>query len=75
MLFRSRWGVLRSHHSQVEGVIESLKEEAFLEKKILFLSKAQEVFQLWHVVHRPFSYSFVVLAGIHIVVALLFGYF
>lgn len=76
--FRGRaalWGLVRSHHAQVESVIDCLKEEAFLEKKILFLSKAQEIFQLWHVVHRPFSYSFVVLAGIHIVVALMFGYY
>lgn len=76
--FRGRarlWGMVRSYHPHVEGVIDSLKEEAYLDKKILFLSKAQEIFQLWHVVHRPFSYSFIVLAGIHITVALLFGYF
>lgn len=76
--FRGRatlWGMVRSHHPQVEGVIDSLKEEAFLDKKILFLAKAQALFQLWHVVHRPFSYSFAVLAVLHIIVALLFGYY
>ncbi len=69
------WGMVRSHHPQVESVIDCLNEEAYLNKKALFLSKAQELFQLWHVVHRPFSYSFVVLASIHIAVVLLLGYF
>ena len=29
---------------------------------------------LWHVIHRPFSYSFAILAILHIVVALGMGY-
>lgn len=59
----------------LEEVIDSVKRQASLSKKVLFLSKMQELFRLWHVVHRPFSYSFAVLAGIHIAVVLLFGYF
>jgi hypothetical protein len=30
---------------------------------------------LWHIVHRPFSYSLAVLAVLHVVTALLLGYF
>jgi hypothetical protein len=60
---------------ELEGVISSVKQQAALSKKILFLSKTQELFRLWHVIHRPFSYSFAILAGIHIVVVLLLGYF
>jgi hypothetical protein len=59
----------------LEEVIDSVKMQASLSKKVLFLSKMQEIFRLWHVIHRPFSYSFAILAGIHIVVVLLFGYF
>jgi hypothetical protein len=59
----------------LESVIASVRHQASLSKKILFLSKMQEIFRLWHIIHRPFSYSFVILAGIHIVVVLLFGYF
>ena len=35
----------------------------------------QQVFKLWHVVHKPFSYAFAVLALVHIVVAMLLGFF
>jgi hypothetical protein len=41
---------------------------------MLFLSRSQQVFNLWHIVHRPFSYAFAVLACIHIVTAILLGY-
>jgi hypothetical protein len=43
--------------------------------KLLFLARTQQVFQMWHVVHRPFSLAFVVLVAVHITVALLFGYY
>ena len=35
-------------------------------KRVLFLSRSQKVFHLWHVVHKPFSYAFAVLALLHI---------
>ena len=69
----SHRGSLGRH--ELEDVISSVKQQAALSKKILFLSKTQELFRLWHVIHRPFSYSFAILAGIHIVVVLLLGYF
>ena len=59
----------------LEDVISSVRKQASLSKKILLLSKTQELFRLWHIIHRPFSYSFAILAGIHILVALLLGYF
>jgi hypothetical protein len=51
------------------------REEAALSKRILFLSRTQQVFHLWHVVHRPFSYTFAVLVLIHIGVVLMMGFF
>lgn len=69
------FGMARSHHPQVESAIVCLNQHVSLTRKILFLSKTQELFQLWHVIHRPFSYSFAILASIHIVVALLLGYY
>jgi hypothetical protein len=38
------------------------------------LSHAQRVFQLWHVVHKPFSYAFAVLALVHIAVVMMLGF-
>lgn len=65
-------GFLPSRNVALENIIALAQERAALSKKLLFLSKSQKVFELWHVVHRPFSYSFAVLAIIHIVVAVLF---
>ena len=52
-----------------------MRAQSWLSAKMLFLARVQQVFHLWHVVHRPFSYAFIALAIIHITVALLFGYF
>jgi hypothetical protein len=68
-------GIARSHYAPLENAIECVQEQASLVKKTLLLSKMQELFQLWHVVHRPFSYSFAILALIHITVVMLLGYF
>jgi hypothetical protein len=66
-------GLLSSSRPALENIIALAREQAAISKKLLFLSKSQQVFQLWHVIHRPFSYSFAVLAVVHVVVAMLFG--
>jgi hypothetical protein len=66
-------GILSSPNGALEQSILLARRQAALMKRMLFLSKTQQVFHLWHVVHRPFSYSFAVLSSIHIVVAMLFG--
>jgi hypothetical protein len=68
-------GMRPAESSELETVIASVQRQTQLAKKIVFLSKAQEMFQLWHIIHQPFSYSFALLALIHIGVALMFGYF
>lgn len=67
-------GILPSRHKNLETIIACVKKQASLSTRILFLSKTRELFRLWHVVHRPFSYTFAVLVCIHITVALLFGF-
>jgi hypothetical protein len=67
-------GILRSSNSELERVVQAVRRQAALSKRMVFLSRTQQVFQLWHVVHRPFSYAFVVLALLHIVTAMLLGY-
>jgi len=67
-------GLLRTTHLELERVIYTARKQAAVSKHIVFLSRTQRVFHLWHVVHRPFSYSFAFLASIHIVVVLLLGY-
>jgi hypothetical protein len=60
---------------QLEGLIGLARKQALLSRRIVFLSHAQRVFKLWHVVHKPFSYAFALLALVHIVVAMLLGFF
>ena len=66
-------GLATSGNSEVERAVTVARKQAALSKRILFLSRSQRVLHLWHVVHKPFSYSFAVLALIHISVVLLFG--
>jgi hypothetical protein len=74
-----RWwslvGVGRTRNAQLERAIATAREQAVLTKKILFLSKSNRMFHLWHVIHRPFSYSFAVLAAIHVTLMLMLGYY
>jgi len=68
-------GFLPARHADLERAIFHAREEAALAKRVLFLSRSQQVFHLWHVIHKPFSYSFAVLALIHIVTVIMMGYF
>jgi hypothetical protein len=73
--FSTLGGFLRTRHRELEQAIALAREEAASAKRILFLDRAEQVFHLWHVVHKPFSYSFALLALIHIGVVFAMGYF
>jgi uncharacterized protein (DUF934 family) len=68
-------GFLRTKNRELEKAIDAASEEAALLKRLLFLSRSQKVFHLWHVVHKPFSYAFAVLALLHIGLQFFLGYF
>jgi hypothetical protein len=67
-------GLLPTRDWKLERAIRVAQKEATLSKHILFLTRTQQVFKLWHVVHRPFSYAFAILAILHISIALFMGY-
>jgi len=71
---RSLCGFLPSKNVQLEEVISLACGHALIYRRALFLSQARRVFELWHVVHKPFSYAFAVLALVHIAVAMLLGF-
>lgn len=73
-ILRTLFGLLPSQKRELEHIVSVARGQAKLSKKILFLSRSHQVFDLWHIVHRPFSYAFAVLACIHIVTAILLGY-
>ncbi len=68
------FGLFPTRNRALERAIATAKEEASLSKRILFLSRSEKVFHLWHVVHKPFSYTFAILAFIHIAVVMMMGY-
>jgi hypothetical protein len=71
---RTLGGFLSTGNHHVEKAIIAAREDAALTKRILFLKRSEQVFHLWHVVHKPFSYSFALLALIHIGVVFCMGF-
>ena len=69
------WGLLPSPEQGLEKIIDLARRRSWIATKISFLSKTHQVFHLWHVVHKPFSYSFAILVCVHVTVAVLMGYF
>lgn len=67
-------GLFASANSEVEQVVRLVRQKASLSRRVIFLNHTERVFNLWHVVHRPFSYAFVVLAVIHILVVTRLGF-
>jgi hypothetical protein len=76
---KRRWwslvGFGRGQNIVLERAISMAREQTLLTKKILFLSKSHRMLHLWHIIHRPFSYSFAVLASIHVILMLMLGYY
>ena len=72
---KTLWGLLASEEPGLEKVIDLARRRSWMATKISFLSKTHQVFHLWHVVHRPFSYSFAILVCIHVFHSMLMGYF
>lgn len=70
----SGFGLFASGDHKLERAIRVAQKQATLSKRVLFLSRTQQVFHLWHVIHRPFSYAFAILALIHIGLVLFMGY-
>lgn len=67
-------GLLSSGNTEVEQIVRLVRQKASLSKQVVFLDQTQRVFHLWHVIHRPFSYAFAVLAIFHIVVVMGLGF-
>jgi hypothetical protein len=70
----SGFGLFSTRDMKLERAIRLAQKQASLSQSIAFLSRTQRIFQLWHVIHRPFSYAFAILAILHICLALSMGY-
>ncbi len=71
---RTLGGLLPSPNPEAEHVVELVRRKASLSRRIIFLDHTRRLFHLWHVIHRPFSYTFAVLAVIHIAVVMGLGF-
>jgi hypothetical protein len=71
---RTLGGLLASSHPDLEQVVALARRQSWLTAKICFLDRAGQVFKMWHVVHRPFSYALLLLLAIHIGMALWMGF-
>ncbi len=72
---RTLGGILPSGRPELERAISLAARQTGLAKRILYLSKTQRVFLLWHVIHRPFSLSFAAFLLIHVGVVIFLGYY
>lgn len=73
-VLRSIGGLISTGNGEVEGIVRLVRQKSSLSKRVVFLDQTQKVFHLWHVIHRPFSYAFAILALIHIAVVMGLGF-
>ncbi|MFQ6678057.1 MAG: hypothetical protein ACE5D0_07010 [Fidelibacterota bacterium] len=52
----------------------SLKQIVKMDRQIAFWHAAQSLFHYWHVIHKPFAYTMIVIMFVHITVAVSLGY-
>ena len=71
---RTAGGLLPTGNPELETVIRLVRQKASLSRRLIFLAHTQRVFHIWHIVHRPFSYAFAVLAVLHIAIAVGLGF-
>jgi hypothetical protein len=73
---RLRWGpsAHAKKHQDLRAVLRVVRKQAALSKDALFLAKIRELFQMWHIIHRPFSYALAVFAVLHIFVVTFLGF-
>jgi hypothetical protein len=62
-------------HVNIEAAVRLARTESWLLAKMALLARTRRLFQLWHVIHRPFSYGFAIFALLHIAVVIWMGYF
>ena len=60
--------------AEYKMAIKLIKESRRLNMRIRGLASMQKMFRYWHTVHLPFAIIMLIIALIHISVAILFGY-
>ncbi|MBT3216971.1 MAG: hypothetical protein HOD97_06305 [Candidatus Marinimicrobia bacterium] len=60
--------------SEIRKFKKSLRQIVKMNRQIAFWTAAHSLFHYWHVIHKPFAYTMVVIMFIHIVLVVSFGY-
>ena len=59
---------------QLRHLIKLARERSLLQRRIALMSRVQQLFHYWHVIHKPFAFVMYVVMAIHITVAIWTGY-
>ncbi len=59
---------------EIKQFKHSLRQIVKMDRQIAFWNAAQSLFHYWHVIHKPFAYTMIVIMFIHIAVAASLGY-
>lgn len=57
-----------------QKILQLIKSEIRLKRKIKHLQVMQKLFRSWHIIHLPFALIMLVIMIIHIIITLAFGY-
>ena len=69
--------VLKQHRvpkPQFKKIIDLVKSEISLNRRIDRLTMMQNLFKYWHVAHLPFALVMLIIMVIHVIVTIVFGY-
>ncbi len=55
-------------------LLQIIKQQSLLVRKMTFLSTVQPLLHYWHVAHKPFAYVMIIIMFVHIAVVLMFGH-
>jgi len=58
----------------VAETVGLVSERDALQRRIALLGRTRKLFDLWHVLHKPLVYVMLVIAALHVFVAVYFGY-
>jgi len=58
----------------LDETLHLVAERAFLRRRIAYLKRTKQLFDLWHVLHKPLAYLMLVIVALHVATALYFGY-
>ncbi|QNJ96618.1 hypothetical protein ALE3EI_0027 [Constantimarinum furrinae] len=61
-------------HHEKQSILQMLKKERSLSRKIARLETMKKLFRYWHVAHMPFAIIMLVIVMVHVIVAFTFGY-